>query len=128
MLRLLFVVPVLAVAGCQTRDADLLGLACQRAGQKLGLARGPATGTITGTLRGSLGETSLSARVESRLRWERSLADKPIEVVTTGPGTVTLRGTLDDQGLRTRAVELAKTTLGVEKVIDELGGAKKEEE
>ncbi|MGL4550232.1 MAG: BON domain-containing protein [Gemmataceae bacterium] len=111
---------VVAVAGCQARDGELLAQAGQRAGRKLGLTRGPSTNTLTGTLRGSLGETSLSARVENRLRWDRFLADQPIEVVTTGTAAVTLKGTVPEAGLRQRAVEMAKSTLGVERVVDEM--------
>jgi osmotically-inducible protein OsmY len=111
---------VAAVAGCQARDGELLARAGQRAGQKLGLSRGPSTNTLTGTLRGSLGETSLSARVENRLRWDRFLVDQPIMVVTSGTAAVTLRGTVPEKAMRERAVELAKTTLGVERVVDEM--------
>lgn len=111
---------VLAAAGCQARDGELLAKAAQKAGEKLGLTRGPSTNTLTGTLRGSLGETSVSARVENRLRWDRFLADQPIEVTATGPATVTLRGTVSEAGLKARAVEVAKATLGVDRVVDEL--------
>jgi osmotically-inducible protein OsmY len=111
---------VMAVAGCQARDGELLAQAGQRAGQKLGLSRGPSTNTLTGTLRASLGETSLSARVENRLRWDRFLVDQPITVVTSGTAAVTLRGTVPEAAMRQRAVELAKTTLGVERVVDEM--------
>jgi osmotically-inducible protein OsmY len=127
MPRILLLLALLPLVGCQARDADLLALACQRAGHKLGITGGPARGTLTGTLRGSLGETSLSARVESRLRWDKALADHPIEASVTGPGTVTLRGTIADATLRQKAVDVAQTTLGVEKVINELAAPRARE-
>ncbi len=120
MTRLLILLALLPLAGCKARDADLIALACQRAGQKLGLTRGPSAGTLTGTLRGSLGETSLSARVENRLRWDRMLADANIEVIGAGSGGVVLKGTVADLSMKQRAVDLARTTLGVERVTDEL--------
>jgi osmotically-inducible protein OsmY len=110
----------ISAVGCQARDGDLLAQAGHKAAQKLGLTRGPSTNTLTGTLRGSLGETSLSARVENRLRWDRFLANQAIEVIQTGPATVTLKGALPEEGMRARAGEIARATLGVERVIDEL--------
>jgi osmotically-inducible protein OsmY len=116
------VVAVLCISGigCQARDGELLAQAGHKAAQKLGLTRGPSTNTLTGTLRGSLGETSVSARVENRLRWDRFLANQTLEVVQTGPATVTLKGTLPEEGMRARANEIARATLGVERVVDEL--------
>jgi osmotically-inducible protein OsmY len=126
MSRYLLLLALLPLAGCQARDADLLALACQRASQKIGLSGGPARGTLHGTLRGSLGETSLSARVESRLRWDKALAEYPIEVSAAG-GTVTLRGTLADAALRQRAEDVAQATVGVEKVVNELAAPQAKE-
>jgi osmotically-inducible protein OsmY len=120
MARVVILLAVLPLAGCKARDIELLGAACQKAAQKLGLSRGAAAGTLAGALRGALGETSLSARVESRLRWESALADASIEVHPGGNGVVTLRGTVAGPGLRQKAVEVARTTLGVERVLDEL--------
>jgi len=106
--------------GCQARDGDLLAQAGQKAALKLGLTRGPSTNTLSGTLRGAMGETSLSARVENRLRWDRFLANQAIEVIQSGSATVTLKGQLPEEGMRARALEIARATLGVERVVDEL--------
>ena len=109
----------LAAGGCKARDADLIALACQKAGRKLGLGRGSTAGTLAEALRGTLGEASLAARVENRIRWDRALADQPVEVTASGTA-VTLRGELADASLRQRAMDLAKATLGVDRVVDEL--------
>ncbi|MFQ3650287.1 MAG: BON domain-containing protein [Gemmataceae bacterium] len=106
--------------GCNSRDGDLLAQAGHKAALKLGLTRGPSTNTLTGTLRGALGETSLAARVETRLRWDRFLANQAIEVMQSGTATVTLKGQLPEEGMRVRAVEIARATLGVDRVVDEL--------
>lgn len=110
----------LLLSGCQAKDGEVLAKAGHRAGQKLGLTRGPSVNAFSGTLRGALGEMSLAVRVENRLRWDRFLADQPIEAVVTNSATVTLKGGVADLSLRQRAVELAKATLGVEGVIDEM--------
>jgi osmotically-inducible protein OsmY len=119
MFRAVLLLAVLPIAGCKPRDVDLLALTFKKTGERLGLSRGPTAGTLTGTLRGSLGETSLSARVENRLRWDAHLSGLSIEVVTSG-AAVTLRGNVPDLPARSRALDLAKTTLGVESVTDEM--------
>jgi osmotically-inducible protein OsmY len=63
---------------------------------------------------------ALRDRVASRLRNDRALAESDIEVEVNGT-TVTLRGDAENMAGRQRAVELAKTTVGVEEVVDELG-------
>jgi osmotically-inducible protein OsmY len=71
-------------------------------------------------VRGSLSETTLDSRVTTRLRWDRTLADADIHVSSPIPGTVQLEGTVPDLIRRRRAVDLAQSTQGVEKVLDKL--------
>jgi osmotically-inducible protein OsmY len=115
-------VPWLALlaAGCKANDADLLARVCERAGQKL--TPGPA-----GRLGGPFGQASLATRVHSRLRWDRALAGTAIHVRATAAGAVTLRGVVADAAGRRRALELARSTVGVEEVVDELTVAPAEE-
>lgn len=65
----------------------------------------------------------LPVRLEDRVR-ARLEADKKLEgvafAIATDGGTVRLRGVVPDATARTRAVELAGTTAGVETVVDEL--------
>jgi osmotically-inducible protein OsmY len=110
----------LLAAGCKANDADLLARVCERAGQKL--APGSA-----GRLGGPFGQASLATRVHSRLRWDRSLAGAQLHVRATAGGAVTLRGTVADAAGRQRAMDLARTTVGVEEVVDELTVAAAEE-
>jgi osmotically-inducible protein OsmY len=67
----------------------------------------------------SVGERRLAARVDARLRWDKSLEGAHIEVRATS-ADIALRGTLRDESQRPRAVELAESTLGVDKVSDEM--------
>ncbi len=74
-------------------------------------------------LRGGWNEDALDARVSQRLRWDKSLADSPIQV-NVSANVVKLTGNVTDLAQRRRAVELAESTVGVEKVIDALEGPK----
>jgi hypothetical protein len=58
-------------------------------------------------------------RVRERFRSDRYLASQPIDVSAEG-NTVRLRGTVPESVLKRRAFEIADSTVGVEKVIDEL--------
>jgi len=60
------------------------------------------------------------ARVYSRLHWDRSLNSAKIEVHPIKGGGVLLRGTVADEAARERAVGLARDTMDVSEVIDEL--------
>lgn len=58
-------------------------------------------------------------RVKARLDADKGLEGVSVGVVAEGT-TVRLRGVVPTAAARNRAVELAETTTGVEKVIDEL--------
>jgi hypothetical protein len=107
-------------AGCNRQDADrlsrlgrkgldrvettLAGLTCSLTGGQAGIPCGP-------------GEGRLDLRVSARLRWDKNLAGEAIEVRAQG-GLIELKGKVADLARRRRAVELAETTVGVEKVND----------
>ena len=46
--------------------------------------------------RGSLGDTTLDSRVATRIKWDKMLAGADIQVKTTAPGVVELKGTVAD--------------------------------
>jgi hypothetical protein len=110
-------------SGCHNEDVERLGKVWHRVGEQLGhltsgvrlrLSRGWCA--VEGK---SKSPTVLCERVLSRLRTDKSLSASTIEV-TVAEATVTLRGSVPDAALRQRAVELARETLGVEQVVDEL--------
>jgi osmotically-inducible protein OsmY len=70
-----------------------------------------------GRLDGLTDAAGLDLRVSARLRWDKTLSEAPIDVQTNG-AVVELRGKVRDLTQRRRAVELAGTTAGVEKVND----------
>lgn len=108
---------LLPAFGCSRQDSE--GLA--RIARKLAARVGDVTGEVKGTLGNGLLnlELGLEARVAARLRWDKSLAEAVITVTAQG-NDIELKGTIKDQSQRQRAVELAESTSGVEKVSEQL--------
>jgi hypothetical protein len=69
----------------------------------------------------SVSTTPLDARVLWRLRWDKALAGADIQVDSPMSGVVQLRGIVNDLSRQRRALDLAETTEGVDRVINELG-------
>jgi osmotically-inducible protein OsmY len=123
--RALWLAPLLALtsAGCKARDTDTLARICHKTAHKFTALAGGSHGQLAGSwqaVRGSMSHNSLDSRVATRLRWDRYLADSDIRVRLTGPGIVTVQGSVPDPSHRQRAIELARSTVGVEQVIDNL--------
>jgi hypothetical protein len=114
---------LLLALGCGKDDAD--GLA--RVGGHVATRFDDLTGNARGKLgdswdaaRGCWAASALDGRVTTRLRWDKALAGAGVQVSGAGPGAVRLSGTVADKAQHDRAVELAQSTVGVEKVIDEI--------
>jgi osmotically-inducible protein OsmY len=114
---------LLLLGGCNRQDANRLAKISRK-----GLARAEAAlGGVTSGLThawpaGGLDmvtEAGIDHRVTSRLRWDKGLADTAIEVQVRG-NVVELHGKVQNLTQRRRAVEIAETTTGVEKVTDAL--------
>jgi hypothetical protein len=105
---------LLCVTGCNRQDNEALA----RIGRKL-LDRADG---LTLELREHLsfdlgGGDSLETRVTNRLKWDKAVADLPIDIKVNGK-EVEVTGIVADPNLKRRAIELIETTTGVEKVID----------
>ena len=72
------------------------------------------------TMRSEVHRMGTPARVYSRLHWDRALNSAKIEVHPVKGGGVLLRGTVADEVSHERAVALARDTMDVSEVIDEL--------
>jgi len=71
-------------------------------------------------IRKSIDELGVQGRVYGRLRWDKALANAPIEISVQNENTVVLSGTVPDRAAHTTAVNLAQSTIGVGKVVDQL--------
>jgi len=106
--------------GCNRQDTECLARIGQKTVARTGALTGDVRESLTNGLQGvcaTVEETGLEARVATRLRWDRSLADTKIDVKLKD-GAIELSGTVPDLPKRRRAVALAETTVGVDKVVD----------
>ena len=70
-----------------------------------------------------LSDSAMTAKIKSKMALDDSVKARTIDVTTTNH-VVTLKGTVGSVAEHNRAVQLAKETAGVEKVIDRLGIAR----
>jgi osmotically-inducible protein OsmY len=71
-------------------------------------------------VRTDVSRMGVHSRVYSRLHWDKSLHTARIEVHMLHDGAVLLRGTVPDAAAKAHAVALARDTLDVTGVVDEL--------
>ncbi|MCI0684093.1 MAG: BON domain-containing protein [Gemmataceae bacterium] len=113
----LFAVIVIS-AGCNRQDADGLGRIGRKVLDRTQATVSPLREKFDHTLKG-IGATSVKDRVQQRLQWDKALADATIAVMVSDH-VVELKGSLKSDEQRRRAIELAESTTGVERVTDEL--------
>jgi osmotically-inducible protein OsmY len=109
-----------ATCGCEGQDTDRLGRAARRIAAKFDSLTSGADDKLSAgwqAFRVDLNEMSLDARVSARLRWDKALAGAKIQVQAKD-GVIELKGPVADMAQRRRAVELAESTAGAEKVTD----------
>lgn len=112
------------LAGCESQDAERLNRLGAKVLDKmqdppsLSAVGGPASPLQS--IRGSWNDLALDTRVSARLRWDKDLAGATIQVNAAGKGEVRLRGTVASMDARQKAVALARNTVGVTNVQDEL--------
>lgn len=111
----------LAAAGCADQDAERMSRIGRILAGKADVLTVGANKLAAGwqAMRGDLDDAALDARVSSRLRWDKALAGAAVQVHADG-STISLEGSVTDAAQRHRAVELAESTAGVDKVNDQL--------
>jgi hyperosmotically inducible periplasmic protein len=62
----------------------------------------------------------VESRVYGRIHWDKALTDATIDLSATDDGVITLNGTVADDKAKAKAVDLARDTVGVTKVVDQL--------
>jgi osmotically-inducible protein OsmY len=120
-----------SLTGCSGEDTDRLGKVGRKvAGRAEALTPEAAEKLSRGweALRYSPEEMPVATRAALRLHWDKSMVGAQIQVAAEG-AVLELSGTVNDTAQRQRAVELAESTSGVEKVVDglEVAGAAKVE-
>jgi osmotically-inducible protein OsmY len=127
MLVALSMTGLFLLAGCDSQDTDRLVRVGRVTMDKVQSMAGDHSKLFTGlqAVRGDLQDLGLDARVAARLRWDRALADAQIEVHARD-GKVELKGKVNSLEQRRRAVELAESTVGADKVVDSLEAPKEE--
>jgi len=109
----------LLVVGCNRQDTECLS----RIGRKVSAHTKASTGEMGAKIDlswvGMKREPGLQEKIQDRLRFENTLADVTLEVVVKDK-QVELKGTVKTPSQRQRAIELADTVAGVEKVVDSL--------
>ncbi|PWT88238.1 MAG: hypothetical protein C5B56_09100 [Proteobacteria bacterium] len=116
----LFAFLAFVACGCEAQDTDRLARAARRIAAKFDTVTSSADDKITAgwqAFRSDLNEMSLDTRVSARLRWDKGLAGAKIQVQAKN-GVVELKGPVADLTQRRRAVEIAESTIGAEKVTD----------
>jgi osmotically-inducible protein OsmY len=73
--------------------------------------------------RKSVDELSVQGRVYARVRWDKALANAPIEITVEEENVVTLKGSVPNEVAHRTAVQLARDTVGVGRVVDQLAVA-----
>jgi osmotically-inducible protein OsmY len=103
--------------GCNRQDAECLS----RIGRKISAHAKSSAGDVGTKLdvgwSGAKKEPTVQEKIQDRLRFENTLTDVAFEV-TVKDKEVELKGTVKTALQRQRAIELAETLAGVEKVTD----------
>jgi hypothetical protein len=117
-MRLLsFTLVLLAVAGCNRQDTECLSRIGRKVAAHTKRNAGDVGAKIDVCWPGPKKEPSLQEKIQDRLRWENTLTDVKFEV-TVKDKQVELKGTVKNAQQRQRAIELAETMVGVDKVTD----------
>ncbi|HEX5474138.1 MAG TPA: BON domain-containing protein [Vicinamibacterales bacterium] len=66
-----------------------------------------------------IGDAALTAKIKSKMALDDTVRARAIDVTTSG-GVVTVSGTVRSEAEKTRALQLARETSGISRVIDHL--------
>jgi hypothetical protein len=107
------------VSGCQKSDTETLSRIGRKVADRGQAAFGDLRSRIDLNWKPRLAEPDLEERVRLRLRYDKELGDVAFEVKGQGK-EIELRGKVSQADHKRRAVELAETTRGVERVHDHI--------
>ena len=115
--RIWFVVAILT-CGCG-KDSERLSKVCSLTTAKIETMTSGVRAKLKNGVEAARGETGLDSRVATRLRWDKEMDGADVRVLVAD-GVLQLEGTVVSAAQQRRAVELATTTMGVEKVESKL--------
>jgi hypothetical protein len=111
------------VAGCSREDVPRLARVGRKAAARFEGLAGGAHGRLITEVRQAVpveGGPGLAQRVGQRLRWDRDLTGADLRVSSPSPGVIHLEGTVRGLDQRRRALDLSRSTLGVDHVVDRM--------
>jgi len=113
----LLALSLIAGATCKAQGVvERAGEALDKAGRNI--RRGVENAVARGEA--AVREADVLGRVYARIHWDKKLTDSVIELNVAPDGTTTLRGAVADAAAKKRAVILARDTVGVTTVVDQL--------
>ncbi len=113
MIATLIVAPT---AWAQEGAAERVGKSLDQAGKSIRKGVENAVDSVTS----AIDQKELQTRAYYRIHWDRELNRVVLKLDVKEDGTVVLRGSVADASAKRRAVDLAKSTVGVTAVVDEL--------
>lgn len=119
----LLVLVVLCSSGCNKQDKEIFSSVGRKVAGRVEDTTAPARKKVEAgwrAMRGGILEGSLEDAILFRFKTDKELHQENIEVIHKGEGVVLLKGELSDLGMKGRAIALANTTKGVDRVEDEL--------
>lgn len=84
-----------------------------------GAELGEKAAVATAKVQDAIGEAEVTTKIKAKMALDEVVRARAIDVTTNGT-TVTLRGTVSSREEHDRAVALARETVGVTRVVDEL--------
>ena len=72
------------------------------------------------SLQQAVDKMGVQGRVYSRLRWDKQLVQSEFDIEVEDGGIVTLRGRVPTPAAKQKAITLAKDTVGVNRIVDDL--------
>lgn len=127
--RWLLLPAFIGLSGCSSRDVELLGEVMQKVSEKAESALGGKAQQFANRLQSpNQPPIGLAEQVESRLKLDRNLEGVDLVVSSPDHGVIKISGKVQDVAKKQRIMDLAKATIGVDEVVDEIEAPKEEKE
>lgn len=110
---------VLLTTGCVKQDTEILSRVGRTLAEKSKTSTTGLRERLPFRITTGMNEPTLTERVQQRLANDKQLAAVKFEIQANG-AEVELKGAVEREEQKRRAVDLAETTQGVEKVVDSI--------